>query len=83
MLFLLPEHALKAFHESDGKFFQGRLLHVLPGKEKLGKTANEENTESQSNLSFKKQREKKRKGNATLSFNWNSLYMNVCLLYPV
>ncbi|CAF1389336.1 unnamed protein product [Adineta steineri] len=30
--FMFPEHALKAFNELDGRAFQGRLLHILPGK---------------------------------------------------
>jgi multiple RNA-binding domain-containing protein 1 len=30
--FMFPEHALKAFNELDGHAFQGRLLHILPGK---------------------------------------------------
>jgi multiple RNA-binding domain-containing protein 1 len=37
--FLMPEHAVKAFNELDGKVFQGRLLHILPSKAK--KTENE------------------------------------------
>ena len=30
--FMMPEHAVKAFNELDGKVFQGRLLHILPSK---------------------------------------------------
>ncbi len=30
--FMFPEHALRAFNELDGHAFQGRLLHILPGK---------------------------------------------------
>jgi multiple RNA-binding domain-containing protein 1 len=30
--FMFPEHALRAFNQLDGHAFQGRLLHILPGK---------------------------------------------------
>ena len=30
--FMFPKHALRAFNELDGHAFQGRLLHILPGK---------------------------------------------------
>lgn len=30
----MPEHAAKAYSELDGKSFNGRLLHLLPGKSK-------------------------------------------------
>ena len=36
--FLMPEHAVKAFNEMDGKVFQGRLLHILPSKAKETKS---------------------------------------------
>lgn len=32
ILYLLPEHALKAFLELDKSIFQGRILHVLPAR---------------------------------------------------
>lgn len=32
--FVMPEHAVKAFNEVDGKVFQGRLLHILPARNK-------------------------------------------------
>ena len=32
--FVMPEHAVRAFNELDGKIFQGRLLHILPSKAK-------------------------------------------------
>ena len=30
--FLMPEHATKAYSELDGSIFNGRMLHLLPGK---------------------------------------------------
>ena len=32
--FVMPEHAVKAFNELDGKVFQGRYLYILPSKAK-------------------------------------------------
>ena len=32
--FMMPEHAVEAFNELDGRVFQGRLLHILPAKPK-------------------------------------------------
>ena len=32
--FMMPEHAVQAFNELDGRIFQGRLLHILPAKPK-------------------------------------------------
>jgi multiple RNA-binding domain-containing protein 1 len=41
---MFPEHALKAFNELDGHAFQGRLLHILPGK-----TQQQDSSESNKN----------------------------------
>lgn len=32
--FVLPENAIHAYTDLDGIIFQGRLLHLLPGKAK-------------------------------------------------
>ena len=32
--FVFPEHAVKALEELDGSIFQGRLLHLMPSKDK-------------------------------------------------
>jgi RNA recognition motif-containing protein len=32
--FMVPENAVKAYSKLDGKVFQGRMLHLLPGKTK-------------------------------------------------
>ena len=34
---MMPEHAVKALSELDGKIFQGRLLHLLPGRAQKSK----------------------------------------------
>ncbi|KAJ5455344.1 hypothetical protein N7475_010465 [Penicillium sp. IBT 31633x] len=66
--------AIEAYQTLDGKHFQGRLLHILPASAK--KTYKIDEYEL-SKLPLKKQKEIKRKQNASSStFSWNSLYMN-------
>jgi multiple RNA-binding domain-containing protein 1 len=68
--------AVVAFEEGDGKIFQGRLLHIIPGRAKKDTTLNDYEI---SKLPLKKQKEVRRKQDATkATFNWNSLYLNVC-----
>ncbi|KAI1298109.1 hypothetical protein EDD11_006881 [Mortierella claussenii] len=78
ILYLLPEHAIKAFTTLDKKFFMGRLLHILASKEKPQPKEDEESVLGPGGrpLSIKKQREQKKKGQSGMDFNWNSLYMN-------
>ena len=59
----------------DGDIFQGRSLHILPGKPK--KTEKLDDFEL-AKLPLKRQREILKKRQAAKSeFEWNSLYMNV------
>ncbi|CAF5089603.1 unnamed protein product, partial [Rotaria socialis] len=45
---MFPEHALGAFNQLDGHAFQGRLLHILPGKTQQQKEQDSlESTKSQ------------------------------------
>ncbi|KAG0349230.1 hypothetical protein BG004_000454 [Podila humilis] len=78
ILYLLPEHAIKAFTTLDKKFFMGRLLHIIASKEKPQPKEDEESALGPGGrpLSVKKQRELKKKGQSGMDFNWNSLYMN-------
>ncbi|SEI30957.1 YALIA101S01e11562g1_1 [Yarrowia lipolytica] len=70
-----PENAIAAYEAQDGKIFQGRLLHILPGKPK--KDYNRLDEHDLKNLPLKKQQELKRKAEAAKQqFSWNSLYMN-------
>ncbi|GBB91356.1 hypothetical protein RclHR1_01860010 [Rhizophagus clarus] len=71
VLYHIPEHAVKAFIELDNKFFMGRLLHILPSREKP-----QSHDSDPSKWNLKKQREMKLKAQATSDFNWNTLYMN-------
>lgn len=79
VLYLLPEHAIKAYTSLDKKFFMGRLLHIIASKEKPQPKEDEESALGPGGrpLSIKKQRELKKKGQSGMDFNWNSLYMNV------
>ncbi|SAM09672.1 hypothetical protein [Absidia glauca] len=77
ILFLLPEHAVNAYKDLDMKEFQGRLLHILPAKEKPAPKEEEIYGINGSKLSaVKKDKEQKRKNLAGNDFNWNSLFMS-------
>ncbi|KAL6949098.1 Multiple RNA-binding domain-containing protein 1 [Hanseniaspora vineae] len=74
ILFEKPDDAVQAYIDLDKQIFQGRLLHILPGESKKSHTLNEFDLK---NMPLKKQRELKRKHDATKStFSWNSLYMS-------
>lgn len=79
ILYLLPEHAVKAFEDLDMKFFQGRLLHIIPGKEKPQRQEEQELYGPNGTKLSKVQKQKalKQKSLAKSDFNWNSLYMSV------
>ncbi|KAJ2823753.1 Multiple RNA-binding domain-containing protein 1 [Coemansia sp. 'formosensis'] len=75
VLYLLPEHAVSAYRAMDNKVFLGRLLHVLPGKEKpQEREAGDLMAGFKSDV--KKERDAKKKALAGSDFNWNSLYMS-------
>lgn len=68
------DDAYRAYKSLDKQIFQGRLLHILPGQKKKDHRLDEFDLK---NLPLKKQRELKRKDQASKSqFSWNSLYMN-------
>ena len=69
-----PSFATQALQKLDGSSFQGRLLHILPA---LDKKSNQLNEYEISKLPLKKQKDLKRKREASsTTFSWNSLYMN-------
>ncbi|KAI8074728.1 hypothetical protein BC940DRAFT_249567 [Gongronella butleri] len=75
--FMLPEHAIKAYKAMDMKEFQGRLLHVLPAKEKPASKEEDIYGPNGTKISkVKKEKEQKRRNLAGNDFNWNSLYMS-------
>lgn len=78
ILYMMPEHALKAYEALDMQTFQGRLLHIIPAQEKP--PAKEEDILGVNGTKLsavKKEKEKKRRNLAGNDFNWNSLYMSV------
>ncbi|EIW72843.1 hypothetical protein TREMEDRAFT_25743, partial [Tremella mesenterica DSM 1558] len=71
VLFRRPEDALSAFRELDKTTFQGRLLHVLPGRARPGHEVS-----GVGKGDVKKGVETKRKEQSAKGVNWASLYMN-------
>ncbi|XP_046556854.1 probable RNA-binding protein 19 [Haliotis rubra] len=67
--FMMPEHAVKGFVALDGTVFQGRMLHILPGKPKP------EDIEITEKTSFKKKKEAEQKSMAKSSHNWNTMFI--------
>jgi len=67
---MFPEKAMKAFADLDGTIFQGRMLHILPGRTRQDADENGEE------MSFKKRKETELKKKAQSSHNWNSLFIN-------
>ncbi|KAK3084206.1 hypothetical protein FSP39_010039 [Pinctada imbricata] len=68
--FMIPEHAVRAFSALDGTSFMGRMLHILPAKEKK-----EEDFDNSEGSSFKNKKKKKEKQQASSSHNWNTLFL--------
>ncbi|UJR23141.1 hypothetical protein I4U23_026160 [Adineta vaga] len=66
--FMFPEHALRAFNELDGHAFQGRLLHILPGKtqQQQQQPDSSESTNNQTPTSIATSSEQ----------NWNTLFLS-------
>ncbi|CAG5132481.1 unnamed protein product [Candidula unifasciata] len=71
VVFVFPEHALKAFTELDYTSLHGRLLHILPGKE--SNTTENSNEKS----SYKKKKTLQQKANSSSAHNWNTLFLGV------
>ncbi|KAJ3385179.1 putative RNA-binding protein 19 [Entophlyctis sp. JEL0112] len=75
VLFMLPEHAVKAYTSLDGQIFQGRILEVLPGKDK-SVPADDELVKFGAQSSYKTKLEVKKKKEAANEYSWNSLFIN-------
>ncbi|OBA27618.1 RNA-binding domain-containing protein [Hanseniaspora valbyensis NRRL Y-1626] len=74
ILFKNPDDAVTAYIELDKQIYQGRLLHIIPGDDKKSHALTEFDLK---NMPLKKQKELKRKHDASKStFQWNSLYLN-------
>ncbi|KAK4046365.1 Multiple RNA-binding domain-containing protein 1 [Microbotryomycetes sp. JL221] len=69
--FRLPENAVEAFKQLDGRTLQGRLLHILPSSDKRGQ-GGDKNTQK----SLKQARLAAKKADAGNAISWATLYMN-------
>lgn len=72
ILFMMPEHAVRAYEELDGTIFMGRMLHILPGKEKL-----DEDKDEKEGSSYKSKKAAQQKAEASSSHNWNTLFLGI------
>ncbi|XP_076939987.1 uncharacterized protein LOC143608990 [Bidens hawaiensis] len=75
ILYALPESAARALEDLDNSIFQGRLLHIMPAKQKIVSVKKDDF--DQHSKTLKQQREEKRK-KSELSGDtraWNSLFM--------
>ncbi|XP_057294290.1 probable RNA-binding protein 19 isoform X2 [Hydractinia symbiolongicarpus] len=70
--FMMPEHAVKAMSELDGSIFQGRILHLLPGKAQKSKDRIDN---SGGGSEYKKKKESQQKILSGSSHNWNALFL--------
>ncbi len=86
VLFRDPQHALEAFRKLDKTTFQGRLLHVLPGRAKPGqeRSGGDGVVDGQvlgkareTRGEVKKGAETRRKEESSKGVNWATMYMNV------
>jgi len=73
--YMIPENAIRAMQQLDGDVFQGRMLHVLPGKLKREDVTSNDVTRDQLS-SFKKEKAKEMTKNAEKSVNWNTLFIS-------
>ncbi|KAI8568595.1 hypothetical protein RHMOL_Rhmol02G0213000 [Rhododendron molle] len=78
VLYTLPESAARALDELDNSIFQGRLLHVMPAKQKHNSEKQESNAFANESLKTFKQKKQKERKSLEASGNtqaWNSLFM--------
>ncbi|XP_031284877.1 multiple RNA-binding domain-containing protein 1 isoform X2 [Pistacia vera] len=78
VLYALPESASRAIVEVDNSIFQGRLLHVMPARNKNPSSKQESgNLTSHGSKTLKQRREEERKASEASGDTkaWNSLFM--------
>lgn len=76
--YAVAESAVRALEELDNSIFQGRLMHVMPAKQKNSSDQQETDVSaSQTSKSFKQKREEERKAAEASGDTraWNSLFM--------
>jgi multiple RNA-binding domain-containing protein 1 len=73
-----PTAAVESYLDNDNTIFQGRLLHIISARARKDTKLDDYEI---SKLPIKKQKEIRRKQDAVkATFNWNSLYLNVCIV---
>ncbi|UYV74656.1 RBM19 [Cordylochernes scorpioides] len=72
---LAPDQALRAYTDLDRNIFQGRILHLLPS-EPADKPKKEDKVAGQAKSSYKKEKLKTLREEATQSHNWNTLFFS-------
>lgn len=74
---MFPEKAIKAFNDLDGSIYQGRMLHIIPAKNKK-EESNESGAGDNRNkdTSYKAKKETELKKSAQAGHNWNTLFIN-------
>lgn len=76
VMFSDPNDAVAAFDKYNRQFFQGRILHIVPGEPKKSAVKRLDEYDLK-NMPLKRQNELKRKFAASQqNFAWNSLYLN-------
>ncbi|KAG7554234.1 RNA-binding domain superfamily [Arabidopsis suecica] len=81
VLYLIPEYSKRAMQELDNKYFQGRLLHILPAKkpDKQVSVTSSMLRNNSCNLpkTYKQEREEQRKASEARGNTkaWNSFFM--------
>nr|XP_043622445.1 multiple RNA-binding domain-containing protein 1 [Erigeron canadensis] len=75
ILYALPKSAARALEDLDNSIFQGRLLHIMPAKQKIVPVKKDDLADH--SKTFKQQREDKRKKSEIDgdTRSWNTLYM--------
>ncbi|XP_010529287.1 PREDICTED: multiple RNA-binding domain-containing protein 1 isoform X2 [Tarenaya hassleriana] len=74
IMYTVPESAARALEELDNSIFQGRLLHILPAKQR---ETSDKTDESNQSKTFKQKREEEKKASEVSGDTkaWNSLFM--------
>ncbi|CAL5346588.1 unnamed protein product [Camellia sinensis] len=78
VVYTLPESVARALEELDNSIFQGRLLHIMPAKQKNNSEKQEINASANvSSKTLKQRREDERKASEASGNTqaWNSLFM--------
>jgi multiple RNA-binding domain-containing protein 1 len=73
---MLPEHAVKAYTDSDHAIFQGRVMHILPAKENPAQKDPSASSVRSAGSSYKTKKQSQLKEQSSDEKTWNSLFMS-------